>query len=80
MFKLGDVLNKTVQLKYITDGGLGAKPPAAGGYGVLRAKPLRWEIFCNFLEKKLFYCLIGSQFARVQSRLIELKLYHLKAN
>ena len=35
-----------MQLKGITDGGLGTEPPAVGGFGGLGA------IFCNFLEKK----------------------------
>ena len=39
MSNLGDVLNKASVLKGITDGGLGAEPPAAGDYGGLGAKP-----------------------------------------
>ena len=58
MHKLGNVSSKLVQLKCITDGGLGAEPPAAGRFLV------------NFL-KKLFNA-IGTHFARVQSRLKEL--------
>ena len=38
MCKLGDVLRKLEELKRITDGGLGAEPPAAGGCGGLEAK------------------------------------------
>ena len=33
MSDLGDVLSKLVYSKRIIDGGLGAEPPAAGGYG-----------------------------------------------
>ena len=40
---LGDVCEHSVEeasvLKRITDGGLGAEPPSAGGYGGLGAKP-----------------------------------------
>ena len=32
MFKLGDGLSKLGQLKRITGGGLGTKPPAAEGF------------------------------------------------
>ena len=35
----GNVLRKLVLLKCITDGGLGAGPPAAGGFQGLGAKP-----------------------------------------
>ena len=35
MSKLGDVVSKLVQLKRITDGGLGAEPPAAGQFFVI---------------------------------------------
>ena len=41
-------------LKRIIDGGLGADPPAAGGYGGLEAKPPAAGQFLKFLEKKLF--------------------------
>ena len=34
-----NVLRNLVQPKPITDGGLGAGPPAAGGFGGLGAKP-----------------------------------------
>ena len=37
MSELEDALSKVVQLKRITDGGLGAKLPATGGYGCLGA-------------------------------------------
>ena len=39
MSNLGDVFEQASVLKRITDGGLGAEPPAAGGYGGLGAKP-----------------------------------------
>ena len=55
MSKLVDVLNKLVQAKRITDVGLGAKPPATGGYGGLRAKPPAAERFFVIFGKKLFY-------------------------
>ena len=42
MSDLGDVL------KRITNGGLGAEPPAAGGYGGLGKAPSRWAIFVSF--------------------------------
>ena len=52
MYKLGDVLSKVVQLKCITDEGLGAEPPAARGHVGLRAPPpTAGRFFCNFLEK-----------------------------
>ena len=40
MSELGDAFSKLVQLKRITDGGLGTEPLVAGGYEV-------WAIFCN---------------------------------
>ena len=42
----GGVVKKLMYLKRITVGDLGARPPAAGGYGDV------WKIFCNFFEKK----------------------------
>ena len=39
MTNLGDVCKLASVLKRFTDGVLGAKPPAAGGYGGLGAKP-----------------------------------------
>ena len=39
MCKLGDMFSKVMQLKRITDWGLGAEPPAAEGHGGLEAKP-----------------------------------------
>ena len=53
----GALSSKPMQLKGMTDGGLKAEPPAAGGYEGLGAKaPSRWAIFSNFLKKKLFSC------------------------
>ena len=52
MSELGDALSKLMQLKRITDGGLGAESPVAGGYGV-------WAIFCNFLEKLVILILLN---------------------
>ena len=54
MSKLRDVLGKLVPYKRITDGGLGAELPAAGGYGDL-------QIF----EKTSFFNAIGIHSARV---------------
>ena len=60
--KLGDAVNKLVQLKRITNGtrgygGLGAKPPATGRFFVI------------FLEKIATLMPFGSHFARFQSHL-----------
>ena len=52
MSNLGDVASV---LKRITDGGLGAEPPAAAGYGGLGAKPpAGGRYFYVFGKKKLF--------------------------
>ena len=52
MSNFGKLLRKLVQLKCITDGGLGAGIPAAGGFGGLRAKlPTAGRFFG---KKKLF--------------------------
>ena len=60
MSELGDALSKLVQLKRITDGGLGAEPPAAGGYEGLRAKPLvGGQFFVIFLEKMVILMLLN---------------------
>ena len=59
-------------LKRITDGGLGAEPPAAGSYGGLGAKPPAARQFCKCLEKKSYLNPIGLHFARVQSHFKEL--------
>ena len=56
IFNFGNVLIKLVQLKCITDGGLGAGHPAAGGFGgPVGEAPSRWVIFWNFLEKKAIW-------------------------
>ena len=59
-------------LKRITDGGLGAEPPAAGGYGGLGAKPPAAGQFLLSFWKKSYLNPIGSHFARVQSHFKEL--------
>ena len=63
------MLSKQVKLKRITDGGLGADPPVAGGFGGLEAKP---PAAGRFLGKTSSFNGIGSRFARVQSHLKEL--------
>ena len=52
MCKLGDVLSKLEYFKCITDGGLGAEPSAAGGYGDLGAKPPAARRFFVIFWKK----------------------------
>ena len=47
-------MEKGSVLKRITDGGLGAEPPAAGGYGFRGEAPSCWAIFVSFWKKKLF--------------------------
>ena len=54
------------QTKRITDGDLGARPPAAGGYGQF------FENLCNLLEKVGILMPFGSHFARFSSDLKEL--------
>ena len=50
-----NVLRKLVLLKCITDGGLGAGSPAAGGFGGLGGRPLAvGRFFVIFLINKLF--------------------------
>ena len=45
-------MSKLLQLKRVTNGAFGAKPPAAGGYGSLWAKhPAAGRFFCKLLEK-----------------------------
>ena len=51
--KLGNMLSKLVLLNRIKDGGLGAEPPAAGGYGGSRGK---LSAAGRFFKKKLFQC------------------------
>ena len=65
MSKLGDVLRKLVQLKRITDGGLGADPPAAGGYESLGAKFPAAEQFFVTSRKNSCFNTIGLQIARI---------------
>ena len=67
MSNLEGGLSKLVELKRITDGGPGAKPPAA------------WQIFVIIFWKKSCFNAIGSHFLHVQSHLKELDFYHLKA-
>ena len=57
----GNVLRKLVQLKGITDGGLGAGPPAAGGFV--------GRFFVIFFTKQSYFNAIESHFASVQSHL-----------
>ena len=53
IFIFGNVLSKLVLLKGITDGGLRAGAPAAGGFRGLGAKPpATGRFFYNFLVKK----------------------------
>ena len=55
MSTAGNVLSKEVYFRRITDGGLGAEPPAAGGYDGLGAKPpAAGRFFVIFWKKKLF--------------------------
>ena len=68
----------TCVLKRVTDGGLGAEPPTAGGYGDLGAKPQaagqspqNMGDFCVF-GKTSYFNPTGSHFARVHSHLKEL--------
>ena len=57
-------------LKCVADGGVGAGPPAAGGFGGSGGlAPSRYASFCNFLEKKSYFNAIVLHFARVQSHL-----------
>ena len=65
----GNVLRKPVYLKRITDGGLGAGPPAAGGFGGLGAKPPAVKRFFVSFWKKSYFNAIESHFAHVLSHL-----------
>ena len=79
-------------LKRVTDGGLGAKPPAMGwsyglyaGYEYQVARPPAAGRFFVILWKKICFNAIGSisiyfYFARVQIFLKELDMYHFEAN
>ena len=61
-------MSKLVQLKR----GLGAEPPAAGGYGSLGAKhPAAGQFLVSFLKKMAVLMPFGSHFARFQSHLKE---------
>ena len=62
-----------LELRCITDEGVGAKPPASGDYGVLGAKAPAARRFFLVFWKKSYFNAIGSHFARVQSYLKELK-------
>ena len=53
MSELEGALSKLVQLKCITDGGLGAETPTAGGYGSLAAKPLAAGRFFVIKKKNI---------------------------
>ena len=72
MSNLGDVLRKLVYSNVSQTESLGAEPPAAGGYGGLRAKPPAAGRFLEVFEKKSYFNPIGSHFARVHSHLKEL--------
>ena len=56
----GNVLRKLVYLKCITDRGLGAKPPAAGGFEGLGAKPPAVGQYFVIFWKKSYFNAIGS--------------------
>ena len=58
----GNVLRKLVQLQGVTDGGLGAEPTAAGGFGGLGAKPPAVGRFFVIFWKKSYFNAIGSHF------------------
>ena len=58
-----DVWRKLEWLKRITDGGVGAGPPAARDFSS------RWAIFFNFFGKNIYFNAVESHFARVQSHL-----------
>ena len=62
MLQLGGMLSKKMQFKYITDGGLGAKPPATG----------------QFFEKITILTSLGSHFERFLRPLERTKLLRLK--
>ena len=56
----------------MTDGGLGAESPAAGGHEGLGAKPPAAGRFLDVFGKKSYFNAIESHFARVHSHLNEL--------
>ena len=59
--------------------GLGAEPPAAGGYEVWGQSLQPLGNFSKFLEKKSYFNPTASHFACVHSHLKELDFEHLKA-
>ena len=66
------MVSKLVQLKRVSRRGLGAEPPAAGGYGSLEAKhPHAGQFFVSFWEKMAILMPFGSHFARFHSYLKE---------
>ena len=71
-------MSKLVELKRITDGGLEAKPLAAGGYE--GETPSRWAIYLKFFEKIALLMLFGLHFTRCQSHLKEQNFLDLKAS
>ena len=71
MSNLEDLLSKLVQLKRNTDGGLRAESPAAGGYVRLGAKPPAARRFFVIRKNNNFNA-IGSHLARVQNHLKEI--------
>ena len=65
MSKLGDVLSKLVQIKRITNGGLGVQPPAAGDYECLGAKPSTTRQFFVIFWKKSYFNAIMDDISHV---------------
>ena len=61
-----------MQLKRISDGDLGADPPATRGFESMGQS--RWAIFLQFFKIKSYFNEIGSHFASVQSHLKQLNL------
>ena len=66
MSNLGDMLSKQVYSN-VSQMGVWGEPPAAGGYGGLRAKPPAAGRFSQIFGKKSYFNPIGSHFARVHS-------------
>ena len=71
-------MSKLAQVKSITDGGLEAEPPTAGGYGELGTNPLAVTQFFVTFWTKSYSNVIGSHFVRVHLK--KLDFQHLKAN
>ena len=70
-----------MQLKHVTDGGMEAEPPFAGGYGSLGAKhPAAGRFFVIFGKKMTILMRFGPHFARFQSHLKEQNFRDLKAS